>query len=234
MPLENKGQGQVETTSVPRASNGAFNNPPFAHQILNLSSPLGEAMTGRVNLRRGKIWREFSDDGYAYGVNFLYNPSTISVSHSAQDTGFQPLPQTARDPNDPTSYILPLGSQVTFSLLFDRTYELWKGVQSGTSNGQRGVEEDISALYYIMGLKNYIPGDNRLIKSPPVNNTVFVLFGGPDSLKFYGFISNLSVTYTHWSVFMVPMRATAAVTLTMFSYSPGGTAKAPVASGSTP
>jgi hypothetical protein len=210
-----------EATHAP-TDGGYTYNPPFPSQITSLSSPLG---IPAVKLERGKIWREFSDNGHLYACRFLYNPSTLQVSHGiSSDQAFTPLPKSARDPNDPSTYNIPLGSTASFSLLFDRTYDLMLKKAAGTSAGNQGVERDIQALYYIVGIKGLKGGDNRLITSPMINNTVFVLFGGPDSLKFYGYISSLAITYTHWTQFMVPVRATAAITLTIFTYSPGAKA----------
>ncbi len=211
---------------MPRASirsdrsGGAYSNPPFHRNFLGLSLPFGH----RTTLTRGKIVREFPENGITYSCNFLYNPSQLTLSAS-QNTDNPPLPKIARDPNDVTHYILSTGTAIQFSLLFDRTYDLMEGVLPGSEVGHSGVQVDIDTLYYITGMKTLKGDFNRLIELPMVPNTVFVYFGGPDSLKFYGYFDSLNITYSHWTQFMVPIRAEAS--LSMQIYPPGGSGNIP-------
>ncbi len=194
-----------------RSSGGGavVSNPPFHPLALKLTSPLG---IPKVNLERGYIKRAHPDDkGITYACNFLYNPTDVTVSHSV-DIGALILPADGTDPLNTGPILGPLSSTMNFSLLFQRVFEQ---SQAGNVAGQ-GVEADVSALYYIVGMKKPKPGQNRLFMSPMVANAVYVRFGGLNSLMYYGFISGLNIAYTHWTQAMVPWRATAAMTLNMF------------------
>jgi hypothetical protein len=107
---------------------------------------------------------------------------------------------------------------VGFSLLFDRTYETWDRKYNGHRAGELGVYDDVLALYHIVGitapatwrLREVTSGRSKkghmatMVVSAMVYTPVWVYFGGP--LKYYGVISSLGITYSHWTQNMIPSR----------------------------
>ena len=158
-----------------------------------------------------------------YRVNFLRNPSVVSMQHSLDSE--VNLDPNERDPNDQTFPLVPLKSGVSFNLLFDRTYETWA---NNTALGTKlGVWADILALYNLCGMTLGISSTddsgkietkaqnlNSWVTSPMTYRPTWVYFGGP--MKYYGSIVNLDIQITHWTVKMVPNRAQVSVAFQPF------------------
>jgi len=206
---------------------GVIVNPPFDKRITSIPGIVG-SLKGK-GLTRGRIRQANIDHGHhRYGCNFLYNPQSVSAQH-AIDTSIV----NQKDPNDLSSIIVPLSQSVNFQLLFDRTYETWDSKYNNTPIGKQGVYADILALYNIVGITAKIDeaslgaaGDggaqalgqrgsemDTMVVSPMVWTPVWVYFGGP--LKYYGAISSLGVTYSHWTQNMIPNRAGVDITLSL-------------------
>lgn len=135
------------------------------------------------NLQRGYIKQ---DKSYYSGANapiyacaFLYNPSMVEATYSIDSSATNlTLPQYNRSPQDTGVYLIGLATTVSFSLLFDRTYELNSGVPQGPNlpnnypdqfplpggrfaaedPRQIGVMADINALKRISGITTQISG----------------------------------------------------------------------------
>ncbi|KJK55520.1 hypothetical protein UK12_28050 [Saccharothrix sp. ST-888] len=86
----------------------------------------------------------------SYSLSFLYNPSTVSVSHSLS-AGEQMIPPYLRQATDTGIPLRTSGGGVSFSLLFDRTYEVWSG-RSGDLAHDLGVLLDVHVLYGLTGI----------------------------------------------------------------------------------
>lgn len=205
---------------------GLVTNPAFDKRIYNVMG-LQKSIKGS-GLTRGRILQVDADGSHTrYGCNFLYNPSAIQASHSI-DTSVVPV----SDPNDLSKLIVPLQQSVNFSLLFDRTYETWDSKYNAETVGQYGVHADVLALYNIVGITISLAalgeasGDdgaqglttrgtkvNVTPVSPMVYTPVRVFFGGP--LKYYGVITSLGITYSHWTQNMIPSRCSADITLSL-------------------
>lgn len=186
-------------------------NPPFDRRIRSITNFGG---TNGGEIQKGMIRTE----DWKFALNFLYNPSTVDVSHSMDEySSTTPMPYFARDKNNIGNPVVPLASSVGFSLLFDRTYELWDASLRTTPAGQKGVYVDVKALYDMLGMTAKDESGNNLgdaIVSPMIYTPVHVLFGGAaNSLKYYGVIQSASITYTHWNSDMIPSRC--AVTIGM-------------------
>lgn len=97
-------------------------------------------------------------------LTFLYNPSSVNVSHviSTSDAALDP---SLRYNIDDGSIFGPTGATVNFSLLFDRTYEVSNPENFGKPLGERGVQADIDALYAIVGILDI----QNLTTTPPVS-----------------------------------------------------------------
>lgn len=216
-------------------------NPPFHPNILNIPMRQLSAtnLTPDYSLYRGMMQTRVSQNVSAQGttqyrVNFLYNPSTISESRSL-DLNSEVLPTYARNPDDPGQYATGLNATVGFSLLFDRTYELWDASYGGTDAGKYGVLVDVNAFYNMLNI-------NQLNTSSPVQQggngpfgstqkfalvvqgtmsaiPVDLYFGykSAGALKYFGYVTQFDVTYTHFSQKMVPMRCAVNVGMVLMS-----------------
>lgn len=181
-----------------------------------------------VQLTRGHITQEKAVGGVRQRCNFLYNPSVVNVSHSVNQNVL--TDQNAINPYDVTAgeQLLPLQQTVSFSLLFDRTYEMWDASKlSGDARKNvpsRGVAWDVLSLYKITGIaspidvsaaessssgavqsSSFTKGSNsNSATGPMLYVPVYITFG--PTLDFYGIIQELDVQYTHWTTRMIPTR----------------------------
>lgn len=236
--------GQPYPTSVLSGTPGKviFSNPPFHPNILNIggnNSKINPTPANGKNPNGGILRRGFLVagagviNGYTsniqYKVNFLYNPSTIEETRTL-DLNNNTLPAYARNPDDPGSYVSALNTSVYFSLLFDRTFELWDSSYANTQAGTYGVRADVEAFYNLLGINQpatttaTIP-QNPSIVGPANSNAITVqgymqyvpsmLYFGDSvqgTLSYFGYVTEIDVTYTHFTSEMVPMRCAIDVT----------------------
>lgn len=136
-----------------------------------------------TNLKRGYIKQDKSyysgPHAPVYACAFLYNPSMVETSYSLDTSATSlTLPQYYRSPDDTGNYRIGLATTVSFSLLFDRTYELNTGVPQGPDFPNRypdnipdpggsfhtedprkiGVQADVNALKRICGITSRLTG----------------------------------------------------------------------------
>lgn len=208
----------------------------------------------KAKLTRGFVITEKPIAGAYYRCNFLYNPSVINLSHQIDNNVM--ADQNSQNPYDVTSgqFLMPLQQSVTFSLLFDRTYEMWDGSKlSGDAAIQvpmYGVAYDILSLYKITGIASPMtaPSTGTDTSSGQDLSTTTTAFqkgqfaGGPagpmvatpvyavlgPSLSYYGYITELDVQFTHWTQQMVPIRGQVGVTMTLLPTPQGGNKYAPI------
>lgn len=169
----------------------AWPQAAFDPRILNLpligtfeQQPQGTLFPQVINgLQRGYIKQDKSyysgPNAPVYACAFLYNPSMVETTYSIDSSATNlTVPQYYRSPQDNGVYLIGLASTVSFSLLFDRTYELNSGVAQGPNlpnnypdmipdpSGrahaedprQIGVMADINALKRICGITTEVPG----------------------------------------------------------------------------
>lgn len=229
-----------------------FKQPLFDERIYSLYYPLGSAYG---QLSRGFMIWEKSIPGYteAAQMHFLYNPSTVTADYyMAPDASVQGslLFPTA---SDSTQLRVPLNQSVTWSLLFDRTYELWgnynpDGSPKNPNNSSKndptviGVMADIKQMQQFTGMLVGYSTGNGITPAQVTDTSIggyqgiiqlipsYVFFGNKSStsaLWFYGYVSEWDVTVTHWNQFMIPMRCVINITFTMMPTPPttGGASK---------
>lgn len=231
-----------------KPGNVTFSNPPFHPNILNITSsykagnnnsvnpPIGSGFgyNSGGNLQRGRLltdpiqttdWNNKSLGTAAYQVNFLYNPSTITESRGV-DLNSGVVPSAYRNVQDPSQYVTGMNSTIGFSLLFDRTFELWDSGYANTDAGKYGVRADVEALYNLVGINQgattasptggvFVPtgGTTAAGQTITVQGVMTVVpchlyFGATNqwSLNYYGYINSFNVTWTHFTSAMVPQR----------------------------
>ena len=231
-----------------------YTQPPFSPNLTTLAYPLSENVS--ATLGRGyMIWDPPYIPGYGQPamINYLYNPSTVSADYNVADASAQ---QSLNFPNPGDSSILaiPLSQTAQWTLMFDRTFEVWgsytadglpNGSSSSTDPGVIGVQADIRAFMqftgmlapYSYGTANGQGGLNLTGLAPSGNLAAnsnimqlvpaWAVFGNSavsGGLIFYGCINEWSVQYTHWTQFNVPYRAVVSVNWMML----------PIPSGHTP
>ena len=190
-----------------------FAQPGFDSRISTLAFPVGGG--GYGSIQRGfMVWDPSvglpGDYSSAAQVNFLYNPSTVSADYNMMSTavGAGVLFPTAYS----TSVLaVPLNQSVEFSLLFDRTYELWgsyatdgtpnANVSTGSSLNPTlgntnpsavGVLADIMAMEQFTGMFIAFSSGNTSTTKPTASSAVgwqgiiqmipsYVYFGGSNS-----------------------------------------------------
>jgi hypothetical protein len=221
--------------------------PAFATQITTLKYPLSNGQSGSIS-RGYMVWDDSQlPTGYstAAKVNFLFNPSTVTASYSLiPDTSVQAamLFPTAYNSTD---LRVPLSQTVEWSLLFDRTFELWGAYDSNgapnslTANAAAGVDGtidpsvvgvlvDINAMGQFTGLDTgYYSGTpgatsgtdaitaSGLYGQQGVMQPIFSYVWFGLNLWYYGYVSQWDVTITHWTQYMIPMRCVINVSFTM-------------------
>jgi hypothetical protein len=252
--------GSVFPTLKGKPGNTLFENPPFHPNILNIGGANTATNPSRTDdftvgtsksFRRGVIVagagvNQSWGGNITFRINFLYNPSTITERRGV-DINSGVLPAWARDPNNPGHYNVPLQTQINFSLLFDRTYELWDKRYSQTLAGVFGVRVDVEAFYNLCGINTVettttsphgiVPaplqssGALSTVSQGPMQLVPARVYFGKDSigaLSYYGYVSNFDVTWTHFNSYMTPQRAAVNVGFTALPdlYSGGYTGSA--------
>jgi hypothetical protein len=133
----------------------------------------------------------------------------LDLSHSIDPSLTRSPEQAAATKNDVMDPDYPtIGSTTGVKLLYDRTYELFSPPKTGRLDfaNKYGVWADVAAWYVYLGLLPEMPDswENSLITDPPVLKNSY-LFVGP-KLVYYGWVTGINVTYSHWSMQMVPSR----------------------------
>jgi hypothetical protein len=219
--------------------------PKFDPRIYQMAFPLTGATAGTIQ-RGYMIWASPGLPGYSglATVHYLYNPSTVSSDYNMADASAQ-ASLNFPNPGDSAQLAIPLSQTVQWSLMFDRTYELWgqyapDGTPSNVFNGGNdptsiGVQADVMQFMQFTGvLSTYQYGTNGqggLITAPTaaaqnygLNQGIMQMvpawayFGASNvanNLMYYGYINEWSVQYTHWTQYNIPMRCVISVNFTM-------------------
>lgn len=179
-------------------------NPAFDARARRISDAGGLGKQG--NLLRGRLLQYRKEEVpmkehvplMQRSVDFLYNPEQIAVNYSIDPSNFPPDTQQ-------TEFTVPVlgttAQTISWTLYFNRMYE----VASDKTQENMGVLADIQALEYLLGSK-----DGK------VQSMVMcmAIFGSTPKLKpfaYIGYISDLNVTYTHFSKRMIPLVASVQV-----------------------
>lgn len=175
-----------------------------------------------------------------YQLHFLYNPSEVTVSHSASSSN-TPLPAVNR-PDSTGTPIVGTGGSLSWNLLYDRTYEVNDPTHPAYYSG---VLYDVTVLYGLVGITTPLntsttgtgtdSGSFDTSAAGTVDVTgvmqnfpVWASFGlkrdigargMPKSalsvMKYFGYVSTLTVTYTHWTQSMIPDRCAIGLGMTL-------------------
>jgi hypothetical protein len=220
-------------------------NPPFHPNILNIPGQQNgvanggafDTVLGDSNslLYRGLIsTRQQQGSNQIFRVKFLYNPSTIHESRSI-DLNNNVVPTYARNPDDPGSYVTGLQATLSFNLLFDRTFELWDSAYVNTDAGKYGTSVDTNAFFNMLNINQQVTqtpthlgaGSFQDTRSSfttvvqgvmaPVPVDIYFGYRSVGALKYFGYISQLDITHTHFTQKMVAQRCAIGVGVTLMS-----------------
>jgi len=216
--------------------------PPFDPRITDLTFPMtsGAGSAGNGKLARGYMIWDKAIFGYASRarVNFLFNPTTIAISFGLMNDSKVSAGMLYRQPADKAKAYVPMQQGVSFSLLYDRTYELWSHLQytAAPMKGyldpvKIGAKADFMAIQQFTGcFATEVDGTGNSIISaagdptnhfkqqgPMVPIPAWVYFGDATAGThfFYGWVDSWDWTTTHWTQDMIPMRGVANINFTM-------------------
>lgn len=194
--------------------------PKFAHHLQTLAMPLEGKQFG--NLQRGYMQWEHSiaAAGGKAKMNYLFNPATVQADFAMSDPSAQAslLFPVAGDTSD---LRIPLNQTASWSILFDRTYELsgqYKADGSPKNANPNnndpsvvGCLADIYQMQQFTGMTfNYTNADGSkdFKSSPGILQLIpsYAYFGTKANLTYFGYITAWDYTITHWTQKMVPMR----------------------------
>jgi hypothetical protein len=142
---------------------------------------------------------------------FMMNPQQISVDAGINTSQLSPFQQ---DPNVwQSGGYWATNQTVTFTVYFNRMYEVWQGNVQGPS--QEGCRWDTRALERLMGIFDAVAnnggavglGNNGWGEWPASMMPLQVAFGGPNALQFQGVIASFDYTYTIFDANMIPVEA---------------------------
>lgn len=169
-----------------------------------------------------------------FSCYFLFNPTEIDLDYEFDDSVIGALnPQFQGAPSNGESQGLMLNQTISFTLFFDRTYELWTGANTdspaatGLGPYQYGVLWDIWAIERLVGIFGQSTGGTP--SGPPAAAPVAVSFGGANPSgsqnplaqtkltapigyqTFTGWMTSLEVQETRFDASMRPSRCAIAV-----------------------
>lgn len=225
------GGGSSNSSPVAARATRVISNPEFDARLTPSGAVDGQGkfMAARSKLYRGRL-ESAPTPGYIsnsaiYQLRFLWNPTSVNHT-SALDAQYLPTAVTLADPNSrgDASPFMQISQNISFNLLFDRTYETW--VPSSRYLAKWGVLADIKVLYAMLGMFSAssvaADGDGQITvttngglvepdliqqitpSSAHMTQPVWAVFG--PLLKYYGMITSFSVDYTHFTQAMVPNR----------------------------
>lgn len=173
-------------------------------------------MTGALDKNGKPTYTGRAAHGTPFRCYFMMNPTTIGYDTQMATDGI--AAPTSLDPTAFTSSYLLMNITVSFTIVFNRMYEVWMGNVPGPS--QLGVRWDIRSVERLMGMYDadqLLPGSKTSGTTgegnysagnyPPMSLPLQVVFGGPNSLQFQGVIAQMDYTYTMFDMNMVPVEA---------------------------
>jgi len=172
--------------------------------------------------------------GGQFAAFFMMNPSSISTDCTMSDQTPAPATMSATAAQIAPSWLAQ--QTISFSFIFNRMYEVWQGPDAhpGPNNspgpGAIGVRWDIRAFERLMGMYDAVQQDTSVGagysqgvqpglgasgagSAPPASMPVQVVFGGPFSIQFQGYIASFDYTYTMFDANMVPVECTCDISI---------------------
>lgn len=226
--------------------------PQFDKRIQQRAFPLGGGIGGQY-LQTGYMVWDKPLPGYGNNravIRYLYNPSTVAADYSMADASAQ-ASLNFPNPGDTSMLAIPINQSAQWTLMFDRTFEVWQsymsdGLPANGANvggnqaldaGTLGVQADVMAFKQFTGMLTNYSGGTQNVSGPIDQNSgimqlvpSWALFANNNvvnGLHFFGFINEWSVQYTHFTQFNVPIRCVISVNWTMLASPKNGPPNVP-------
>lgn len=227
-----------KSDAVNMPGSGIWENS-FDPRIQSIPSYLPGQSKDSYGLKRGYMVTAFpkGKSGKFYMLNFLYNPSTVQVSHGI-DAANQVMPPYLRSDLDEGTPLVAAGGTLSFSLLFDRSYEMSDQTQFNKVEGTYGVMADIHVLYNLVGINTPVQpaATEDAEASTDTSNAIGIMqmhpvwcrFGQPRTsmrnklphlsrMEYFGYINSIDITYTHFTQRMTPVRCAVSLSMQLMS-----------------
>ncbi|MFE9412342.1 hypothetical protein ACFYN0_26640 [Streptomyces sp. NPDC006704] len=221
--LDQHSNGDIDPRQLPSGGIGWWGGNIGSGKEDHLTFPTGYIVTDTSQMP--------TKDRDPYYFKFHYNPSTVTVTHSLDMANMMPA-EWQRSESDTGTAVLPIASSCSFTLFLDRTYDIIGGRKS--NQAKYGVMFDHNALYNVVGINSRSRTSSAVGQSSDPEGTpssdasalpetvtgpmqmrpVYAYFGGGDSLFYYGFISNITFDYPHYTQSMIPQRSSVNLTIT--------------------
>lgn len=223
----------------------AFNyiNPPADRRLNSildkLHSPLRHGIIQQTDINVASASQTGLTNGqdYPFACKFMFNPAVVAVDYAINNRVI-PMNQMTSAQLQSKSFF-PGSTTLSFSLLFDRTYDVYYGPKSAAAPDLRkiGVRADIYALEAVVGVHSAQTENKFDEKGASSGNTtadrgvknsvnlvgnmvmtpVYILFGGGEDtagLAFACTITGLRVNYALFSENMIPTRCSVDISAT--------------------
>ncbi|MFC9296954.1 hypothetical protein ACFTWH_08405 [Streptomyces sp. NPDC057011] len=221
-------------------------NPPIDHRLESFPY-LQDDTYGQRYLHRGfmktAVSKEPGDPSSpatpTYLLKFLYNPSSIAVDFSVDPSNML-LPGSYTPTEDTSTVLGATGGTLSLDLLFDRTYETSDESKQKTFVGDLGVLADSHVLYNMVGMNQTAHSEdpNNVNKSQadpdnvlgvmqmsyvwltlmnPRDSAVYRSLPNHSRMNYFGWISHIKVTYSHFTQRMAPSRAAFTIDLNLMT-----------------
>lgn len=230
-----------KSDAVTTPGTGIYENN-FDNRIQNIPSYLpSESGGSNYGLIRGYMVTAFpkGKTGKFYMLNFLYNPSTVSVSHSI-DAANQVMPAYTRSDADTGTPLTAAGGTLSYSLLFDRSYEMSDPSKFDTIEGTYGVMADIHVLYNLCGINMkqqvWTSSTSTTDTSTDAGDVIGIMQMNPvwvhfnqarhafadklpnlSRMSYFGYLNSLQIDYTHFTQRMTPVRCAVSISMQLMS-----------------
>lgn len=191
-------------------------------------------------LTRGMLYTEpWLGRGTVQRFRFMVNPSEIAISYNVNDTMLDETHEDVLGINGGTIAVDDGFVSIAFSMLIDRTYDVWSGtLPEGALHDIRQLERVLghpsgtseergSAGSFRASLENLVDrvkeeqvhaalSSRGLITRRPAT----VVFGGDNAFSFHGYVENLSVSLMKFSNDMAVTRAGIQISMSSFGVKP--------------
>lgn len=148
------------------------------------------------------------------GLRFLYNPESVSINYAINTDIYPPYQQPETSGNHLNAPIgIPGSANLSFSLLFDRTYDCWGPRKASSLASRGGVYHDVQQFEKMLGYTE---------DSPFVTIVAMLVYFGHDGIRFYGYVTGFDVVYTTWTQDMRPTRCGINVSMAVLPYGVSG------------
>jgi len=234
--------GQADTGFITQPLTDPRNNLPMSPLFQGSHGfvyrpPQGSTIKPNLRLLRGGIVQLAVQDPSTYKLTFqkggqfacffMMNPSSIATDCTINTDQLSPSQTSAAAMQAAPSWLAQ--QTINFTIIFNRMYEVWQGTMKGPNGGPGpadiGVRWDVRAIERLMGMfdaqalntakgvNNVGLGTSGAGSSPPSSLPVQVVFGGPNSIQFQGYIAAMDYTYTMFDSNMVPVECTVDISI---------------------